>query len=44
MSNWDLLAEFFVDGIPFAEYVWIPIIVGISFAALYIAKKMVADV
>jgi|GEM_PF-2038282 hypothetical protein len=44
MSNWDLLAEFFVDGIPFAEYIWIPIIVGISFTALYIAKKMVADV
>lgn len=44
MSNWDAILEFFMGGVPFAEYLWVPLILGISFAALYVAKKMVSDV
>jgi hypothetical protein len=44
MSNWDAIMEFFAGGIPFAEYIWVPIIVGISLTALYVAKRMVSDV
>jgi len=44
MSNWDSIIEFFADGIPGAEYIWVPIIIGVSLAALIIAKRMVSDV
>jgi len=44
MSNWDAILEFFADGIPLSEYIWVPIIVGVSLAALYVAKRMVSDV
>ena len=44
MSNWDAVLEFFAQGIPLAEYLWVPIIIGVSFTALYVAKRMVSDV
>ena len=44
MNNWDAIMEFFAEGIPYSEYIWVPIILGVSFAALYVAKKMVSDV
>ena len=44
MSNWDAIMEFFAEGIPLAEYIWVPIIIGVSLAALYVAKRMVSDV
>jgi hypothetical protein len=44
MNNWDLVLEFFADGIPFSEYIWVPLIIGVSLSALYVAKKMVSDV
>lgn len=44
MSNWDAIAAFFAGGAPLSEYIWVPLIVGISLAALYVAKRMVGDV
>jgi hypothetical protein len=44
MNNWDAVLEFFASGIPGSEYIWIPIILGVSAGALYIAKRMVSDV
>jgi hypothetical protein len=44
MNNWEAVTAFFADGIPYSEYIWIPLIIGISLAALYVAKKMVGDV
>jgi hypothetical protein len=44
MSNWDAIIEFFAEGIPFSEYIWVPIILAVSFSALYVAKRMVSDV
>lgn len=44
MSNWDAVTEFFAEGIPFSEYIWVPIILIVSLSALYMAKRMVSDV
>lgn len=44
MSNWDAIIEFFAEGIPFSEYIWVPIILVVSLSALYVAKRMVSDV
>jgi hypothetical protein len=44
MSNWEIIVDFFKEGIPFSEYIWVPIILGVSFSALYVARKMVSDV
>ena len=44
MSNWDVWIDYFQDGpIPFAEYIWIAVIVGISVYALYKARKIVSE-
>lgn len=42
--NWDAIMDFFSGGIPGSEYIWVPIIVGVSLAALLIARRMVSDV
>jgi hypothetical protein len=44
MNNWEAISEFFADGVPLSDYIWVPPIIGISLLALYVAKKMVGDV
>jgi hypothetical protein len=45
MASWDVVTEFFQDGIiPKSEYVYMIVIVALCIAGLWKARKMVTEV
>ncbi|MBR4503877.1 MAG: hypothetical protein IKP20_02750 [Candidatus Methanomethylophilaceae archaeon] len=44
MSNWDIWLDYFKEGlIPYSEYLWMALIVGICGYALYKSRKIVSE-
>lgn len=44
MTNWDILVNYFSNGIPGSEYLWIAVIVAFSVFGYVVARKMVSKV
>jgi hypothetical protein len=44
MSNWDTLIEYFADGMPASEYLWILVILAFSVYGFAVARKMVSKI
>lgn len=41
---WDAYFAYFEAGIPLSEYLWIVVVFGISFYALFTARRMVSKI
>lgn len=44
MSNWETLVDYFANGIPGSEYLWIVVIIAFSVFGFIVARKMVSKV
>jgi hypothetical protein len=45
MSSWDVIVDFFSEGIiPKSEYVYMAVILGLCVFALWKARRMVSDI